>query len=377
VHSSVQAARSVTDLTDGTVTDSGTLCSGSPGRIDAGLLFLFLLAAPATQGAQVLASPDEEAQVLIDEKVEATIDPDEIGLDQLDGIGDQDEAELPGWVDEAHAEATNRAEAIAQWTDAFFGAPALDAERTDTFLRLIVGDEWNRKEGHDLKFRARGQVQLPRISRRLHLVFEGEPEDDNLAGEDSASRSEDAGLRLNVRNRKRVRLDATLSASSSGLVPGVRLRYQSALSDNSWYRATQRFQYDTGDGGRSISQLGMYRYLDEGSMLQLHGRVRYREDRGFWDWRTSLVYRRWLSDHEKYPSAIQYFIGWGGDTNPGLETRNFRFGVLYRRQWRRPWLYYEIEPNYALRKDTEEETRKWYPGITLRLEVMLDRDLIR
>jgi len=348
-----------------------------PGGVYALLLSFLILSAQVASGAQHSASVGEETPVLIDEPVETTIDPDEIGLDQLDGLGAEDEAELPSWVDDAHANATNRAEALAQWTDAFFGAPALDAERTDTFLRFIVGDDWNRKDGHDLKVRARGQVQLPRISRRLHLVFEGEPDDENLAGEDSTSRSEDAGFRLNVRNRKRGRIDATLSASSSGLVPGVRLRYQDELSDNSWYRATQRFQYDTGDGGRSISQLGMYRYLDEGSMLQLHGRIRYREDRGFWDWRGSLVYRRWLNDHEKYPSAIQYFIGWGGDTNPELETRNFRFGVLYRKQWRRPWLYYEIEPNYALRKDTEEETRKWYPGIVLRLEVMLDRDLIR
>ena len=67
----------------------------------------------------------------------------------------------------------------------------------------------------------------------------------------------------------------------------------------------------------------------------------------------------------------------GGDSNPVLETRNVRFRVLCRRQWRRPWRYYGIEANYALRKDTEEETRKWYPGLVLRLEVMLARGLIR
>ncbi len=111
-------------------------------------------------------------------------------------------------------------------------------------------------------------------------------------------------------------------------------------------------------------------------MLRYNGRIRYREDRGFWDWSSSIIYRQWLDDHADYPSALQYFIGWAGDTNPELETRNFRLGLLFRKQWLRRYLYYEIEPNYALRKDTFEEKRKWVPSIVLRLEVMLDDDLI-
>jgi hypothetical protein len=87
--------------------------------------------------------------------------------------------------------------------------------------------------------------------------------------------------------------------------------------------------------------------------------------------------RQWLNDHEQYPSALQYFIGWGGNTDPELATRNFRLGVLFRKQWLRPYLYYEIEPNLTLRKDTFEEKRKWFPGIVLRLEVMLDDDLMQ
>jgi hypothetical protein len=310
--------------------------------------------------------------------LEEVIDPDDIGLDQLDGLGEGDEADLPSWVDDSHAAATNRAQALAQWTDAFFGAPVQDAERTDTFVRVIVADDWDRKDGHDLKFRMRGQVKLPAISRRLDLVFAGAADDENLGGEETASRSEEAGLRLNLRDKKRGRIDATLGVSSGpGLVPGLRYRYQDAITDNSWYRFTQRLQYDTDDGFRSISELGLHRYLDEGALLRWKGRARYREDKGFWDWRSSIVYREWLNDHAKFPSALEYFIGWGGNDDPELATRNFRLGVLFRKQWLRPYLYYEIEPNYSLRKDTFEDKRKWYAGIILRLEVMLDEDLMR
>jgi len=342
-----------------------------------GLLLLSPLALMAQEPPATRATVDNVSLTLTEETVAPEIDPDEIGLDQIDGLGAEDEADLPSWVDETHAVATNRAQALAQWTDSFFGSPVQDAERSDTFIRVIAADDWDHKDGHDLKFRVRGQVHLPRISNRLDLVFAGDEDDENLAGDDTNSRSEEGGLRYRMSEKRRGRLDATFGLSSSGVVPGVRYRFQDAISDNSWYRFTQRFQYDTGDGVRSISQLGLHRYLSEGSMLRLKGQIRYREEKGFWDWRGSIIYRQWLSDHEKFPSALQYFIGWGGNDDPEPATRNFRLGVLLRKQWLRPYLYYEVEPNYSLRKDTFEEKREWVPGIILRLEVMLDDDLIK
>jgi hypothetical protein len=341
-----------------------------------------MLFAPLSSMAQGSGPAPEdkshEAPELVEEAVEADIDPDDVGLDQLDGIGSEDEADLPSWVDESHAKATNRAQALAQWTDSFFGAPVQDAERSDSFVRVIGVDDWDHKDGNDIKFRVRGQVKLPAISRRLDLVFAGDELDDNSAGEDDSSRSEEAGLRFNLQDKKRGRLDATLGVTSGpGLRPGVRYRYQNDISDNSWYRFTQRLQYGTDEGYRTITELGVHRYVDEGSLLRWKGRWRYREDKGFWDWRSNIIYRQWLNDHEKYPSALQYFIGWSGNTEPELATRDFRVGVLYRQQFRRPWLYYEVEPNYSLRKDTAEEKRKWVFGVVLRLEVMLDDDLMR
>lgn len=347
-------------------------------RISALLIFVGSGSLLAQESDSVPDAAAADGPALVEHAVEPEIDPDDIGLDQLDGVGEGDEADLPSWIDENHAKATTRAQALVQWTDSFFGSTVQDAERSDSFVRVIVADDWDRKDGHDVKLRMRGQVKLPRISKRLDLVFAGDEADENLAGEDNSSRSEEAGLRLNLRDKTRGRLDATLGVSSGpGLRPGLRYRYQSDISDNTWYRFTQRLQYGTEESYRTISELGVHRYVDEGSLLRWKGRVRYRDDRGFWDWRSSIVYRQWLNDHEKYPSALQYFVGWGGNTDPELATRNFRLGVLYRQQFRRPWLYYEIEPNYSLRKDTAEEKRKWVFGVVLRVEVMLDDDLLR
>jgi hypothetical protein len=339
------------------------------------IAFLFFVLSPPvfaeqTQGqagSREQTSPFAETPAL----ESRNIDPDDIGMDALD------EDALPSWIDESHAKATSRAQALAQWTDSFFGAASQDTERADTFVRVIVADQWDRADGHDPKFRLRGQVKLPAISNRIDLVFAGS-DTENLAGEDSASRSEEAGLRFNFRNNPKLRVDATLGITSGpGVIPGIRLRYQDDLTDDTWYRVSQRLQYDTGRGNRAITEFGLNHFAGEGRLLRWNARARYREDKKFWDWRTSLVYRQWFQDHEKFPSAVEYFVGWGGRDVPELFTTNFRIGATFRKQWLRPFLYFEIEPNYALRKDTFEEKRKWVPGLSLRLEVMLDDDLMR
>ncbi len=303
--------------------------------------------------------------------LEEAIDPESIGM------ADIDTEQPPHWLDSGHEYATNRAQALAQWTDAFFGAPVQDTERAESFMRVIVSDDWDWEDNHDFKMRVRGQVNLPGISRRADLVFNGVDEG-NTAGDDTATDTDGVGLRINVRDKRHSRVDATLGVSSGpALVPGVRYRYQRPISDNAWGRFTTRLQYDTSDGVISVAELGLNRYVSEGSLLRWKARARYREDKGFWDWRSSLRYRQWLNDHDAYPSAIEYFIGFSGRDDPEAFTSSTRLGFVYRRQFLRKFLFYEIEPNYDLRKDQVTEKRRWVPGIVLRLEVMFDRNLVR
>lgn len=280
------------------------------------------------------------------------------------------------WVDASHKYATNRAQALAQWMDDFFGAPVRDAERADTFVRAIFLDDWDERDGHDVKVRLRGQVSLPKISERVDLVFSGEESEQTLTEEERAQEN-DVGVRFNFRNSRRTRLDATLSVRSGpAMLPGVRLRYQQPISENSWARFTQRLQYHTEDGYRSLSNFDVNRILDDKSLLRWNGRVRYREDKDFWDYNTGITYRRWLDDHEKFPSAIEYFVAVSGRDQPQNFETNYRLGFLYRKQFFRQFLFYEIEPSYNWRRDLYEDKREGVLGVVLRLEVMLDRDLV-
>lgn len=280
----------------------------------------------------------------------------------------------PHWVDSSHAYASNQAQSLAQWMDDFFGAPIADAERANSFLRTILIDDWDQRDGHDPKVRLRGQINLPKISERVDLFFSGEEAEATLT-EEERSAENDVGLRVNFRDGKRTRLDATVSLRSGpAFLPGVRFRYQQPINDVTWGRFTQRLQYHTEDGFRSLSNFEFNRILDERSLIRWGARVRYREDREFWDWNTGITLRHWFDDHRDFPSAVEYYVAMSGRDQPQTFDTNYRIGVLYRRQFFRDYLFYEIEPNYNWRRDTFEEDREGVLAIVLRLEVMLGED---
>lgn len=284
--------------------------------------------------------------------------------------------EKPHWVDTSHQFATNRAQAMVQWMDDFFGAEVRDAERADTFLRTILIDSWDERDGHDPTIRLRGQVSLPKISERVDLFFSGEEAEQTLTEEERAQEN-DVGVRFNFRDDDRTRFDATLSVGSGpALLPGVRFRYQQPITENSWGRVTQRLQYHSSDGVRSLSNFDVSRRFGDHSLLRWNGRLRWREEVEFWDWNTGLTYRRWIDDHQSFPSAIEYFATLSGRDKPERFETNYRLGMLYRRQFFREFLFFEVEPSYNWRRDSFEEEREGVLQIVLRLEVMLDDDLV-
>ena len=284
--------------------------------------------------------------------------------------------DAPHWVDTSHQFATNRAQALAQWMDDFFGAEVRDAERADTFLRAIFVDDWDARDGHDLRIRVRGQVSLPKISQRVDLVFSGEEAEQTLTEEERASEN-DIGLRVNFKDGRRSRFDATISLRAGpAILPGLRYRYQLPLSENSWGRITQRLQYHSSDGYRSLTNFDLNRTMGDHALLRWGGRLRYREDREFWDWNTGIRYRRWFDDHDKFPSAIEYYVAMSGRNEPETFATNYRVGVLYRRQFFREFLFLEVEPNYNWRRDEFEDKREGVASLVLRLEIMLDDDLV-
>ena len=168
-----------------------------------------------------------------------------LALAQDEPAPQADEERPINWVDTSHAYATDNTQALTEWMDEFFGDPLYDAERAESYLRLEAINDWDEEDGNDFKLRLRGQVQLPKISQRAHLIFSGE---ESEALEEDERRDEDSiGLQFKVREGDRARVDLTMSYASSHLKPGIRYRNEGAFSDLYSYRLTQRIQYEHED----------------------------------------------------------------------------------------------------------------------------------
>ncbi len=279
------------------------------------------------------------------------------------------------WVDTSHAIATNQAQALTEWLDAFFGDPEYDAERAESLVRLEFVNEWDEEDGNDFNVRVRGRVQLPKISRRLSLVFAGE---DGEPETEQERREEDRiGLQYKIREGARSRYDVTLNYSSGSLRPGVRYRNEGRYTEATGYRFIQRLQWDKDEEFFTTANYDINHMLDEDSLLRWANRVRWGENTNGVEWRTRLALRERKLLESRRPIAISYFGSINGETRPDALVKNYRLGLVWRRQIYRDYLFAEIEPAYNYRRRKLEDDREPAWSIVLRLEVALQRDLRR
>lgn len=286
------------------------------------------------------------------------------------------------WVDAGHSVAAETTQALAEWMDEFFGDPTYDLEQAESLLRLKWKNRFDQEDGYDTKLRLGGKIQLPRISKRLNLVFSGEDGDDLGRIDEPGSgltetEENQAGLVYTITDDTRDRFDLTLGVNSSGLRPGARYRLQGPLGDTFGYRYTQRLEWEWDEGFYTTGRLDLNRALSEKDLVRLANRLVYGEETDGLEWRSTLSYNHRMSHRGGRRYQINtLFASVLGSTDPSY-TRNYSFGALFRRQVFRKYLFVELEPSYNFRKDSEDESRYGAWTVLLRFEIMFREDLAR
>ena len=273
------------------------------------------------------------------------------------------------WVDTSHAYATEQAQALTQWMDDYFGEPNYELEAAESLLRLDFTTDWDQDDGNNNKVRLRGKVQLPKLSKRLNLVFSDESGDELDPDRNERKLDDNVGLVYEVAENQRSRFDLTLGLNWNRVRPGVRYRYQGTFADVYSYRFTQRVQYENGEGFYATSQAELNRALGENRFLRWNNRAVYGEETDGTEWvtRFSLFERRRSAlGSRKHKLGINYFGAINGVTDPKSYVKNYRVGVLFRRQVYRKFLFLELEPAYNYRKRDPDDKRQfaWSIGLT-------------
>ncbi len=112
-----------------------------------------------------------------------------------------------GFLARGHALITAGLQDTANWLDRFFGDERVQ-EQASSELRLGLTTSFLEGEGAQFGTRLRGRVNLPRISQRFQLLFEGEPDESDPTGLQSGSGS--SSLRVLLRNTPARRLSFAL-----------------------------------------------------------------------------------------------------------------------------------------------------------------------
>ena len=85
---------------------------------------------------------------------------------------------------------------------------------------------------------------------------------------------------------------------------------------------------------------------------------------------------RLKNPRKKRNLVVSYYGAVNGVTDPSF-TKNYRLGVLFRRQIYRQFLFMEFEPSYNFRKKRQEDSRNSLWNVVVRFEIALERDLRR
>ena len=296
-----------------------------------------------------------------------------------DGEAPMEPGEPPvNWADYSHAYVTDQAQALTEWMDGFFGDPNYDIEKAESLLRLEWANSWDEKDDEKSKFRLRGKLQLPAISKRLNLVFSGEDGDDlGDIVEDDRESDDRVGLLYTMGERNRSRVDLTLGISTSELRPGIRYRKKGPLGEHHRYRYTQRLQYENDEGFFTTGQLNLDRAVREDTLLRWSNRALYGEESKGVEWRSRVsLSKRLRATEKKRNTVITGYTSVTGFTDPSY-SKNYRIGALLRTQIWRKYLFMEVEPSYNWRKKNEFDDRDGVWNIVLRFEILLERDLRR
>jgi len=278
-----------------------------------------------------------------------------------------------GWLDRTQANASNRADALAQRLDRMFGVERSDLEAAYSSLRFGTEMRYYEGDGWDPRVRLRGTLHLPRIDERISLVFSEDKGEgasyysqNELLNEPQSTR---VNLEVNLGQTDKHRFDYRIGLRSNlKLRTSVRYRYEDNLTENMLHRFSETLYFIDGTGFGSFMQYQVDRALNDVSLIRWSNELRAEEDFDGLEWGTSLNH---VSSYDNNLAMI-YFVSMSGLTDNDYVSR-YQIGARFRRNIARPWLFLEISPAWRWDKLTATTRRESEFFASVRLEMAIGR----
>jgi hypothetical protein len=264
------------------------------------------------------------------------------------------------------------------WFDNFFGDKRIeDDDPPSSFVRIRLAARYTESEEFKFPVRVRANLVLPKVNRRLRLIafgvsrdeeFEPGPDDSidsSLPAEENEDRTR-LGLRYLVYKSMR-----DLFHFGGGVSVGwpmeayLRMRYSRLmhLGQRNVIRFSETGVWNTLHGASETTRLDLERVLPANITGRLSVFASYLEDESGLHWGAETSFFRQLTTK----SALTLDLGAYGVTRPDLIS-TYRVASRYRRNFLRPWLFFEIEPEVLFPLAEDNETRRTIGVFTTALE---------
>ena len=274
------------------------------------------------------------------------------------------------WYDSAHAYANTAFCEPAVWFDDFFASDRILQEVAGSYVRWRNDFVLVEGRGFDFNTNLNFSIELPKISSKLKLIFEGDEDpalQDVLPGGQTETQDNNLGLRLDVKDTDRSKFNISVSAK-----PRIRLRYRYTypVNDSFLIRFTQEIQNEEGVNGarsrldfeKAFLPLKLFRSTTEAFVTE--------------DFPGAEISQAFtLFQRITRKSSVSYETSAVGITRPQSLVQNIRLGVRYRQNIHRDWLFFEVSPDVTwpvtLSEDrtTVLEDRRSVMSIVVRVEV--------
>ncbi|MGB5276247.1 MAG: hypothetical protein WBP02_03630 [Gammaproteobacteria bacterium] len=315
------------------------------------------------------SAPESETQA--ETKAEAETDSSdrtdpESACDRMQDLKEKETT----WYDSTHAVVNTAFCEPAVWFDDFFASDRIFEEAAGTYVRWRNDFIYQQEDGFSFKTNLNFSVELPRISSKLKLIFEGDEDQalqDVLPGGQAESTNNTLGLRVDVKDTDRSSFNVSLSAK-----PRIRLRYRYTypVRDDFLIRFTQEVQNEKGVNG-ARSRLDFEKAFLPLKLFRSTTEIFGAEDFSGVTWAQAFSLFKRISRKK----SVSYEASVTGITEPQDLVTNYRLGIRYRRNIHRDWLFLEFTPDITwpvgLSEDREtiiKERRSVY-SIIVRLEV--------
>jgi hypothetical protein len=259
--------------------------------------------------------------------------------DPCDRTGDKYEYD-ESWYDSTHAVVNTVFCEPALWFDSFYGSDRVIEEIGGTYVRWR--NDFIQIEGQGVKFRTNlnFSVELPRISHRLKLTFEGDQDQelqDVLPGAPEEQDTNTLGLRLDVKDTDRSKFNISVSAT-----PRIRARYRYTYPATETFliRFTQEIQNEEGVNG-ARTRFDFEKAIQANKLLRATTEGFVSEEFSGVDWSQAFSLFHRLSQK----GSVSYEVSAVGITKPETLVTNYRLGFRYRRNIHRDWLFFEFTPD--------------------------------